>query len=62
MTASQAIAQVQAQHPDSFIVFFGEDWDGYDIGVYKTEADNDADVADNDNGRMVARTTVAVDA
>lgn len=60
MNQAQAIAQVQAQNVGMFIVLFGEACNGYDIGVYKSKADSDADVADNGNDRLVDRVTVEI--
>jgi len=58
-TESQAVSQVQEQYPDKFVTCFGESTNGFDVAVYESEDDFDADAEENSNDRMIARVAVA---
>ena len=60
LSESDAIAQVQAIFPESYIHCFGEASNGFDVAVYASEEDFDADANDGDNCRIKARYAVKV--
>lgn len=57
---SDAIAQVEAIFPESYVHCFGESGNAYDVAVYDGEEDFDADANDGDNYRIKARYAVRI--
>lgn len=55
-----AIEQVEAIFPESYVHCFGEASNGFDVAVYDSEEDFDADANDGDNYRIKARYAVAI--
>lgn len=55
-----AIEQVQTIFPDSYVHCFGESCDKFDIAVYDSEDDFDADANDGNNYRIKARYAIAI--
>lgn len=55
----EAIDAVQAIFPGSYVHCFGEASNGFDVAVYDSEDDFEADANDGDNYRIRARYAVA---
>ena len=60
-TEAQAIALISEEHIGSYVHCFGLSGSSFDVAVYDSEADFDADTEDDDNQRMVARYLIQVE-
>lgn len=57
---TEAIEKVQSIFPDSYVHCFGEASNGFDVAVYDSEEDFEADENDGDNYRIKARYAIAM--
>lgn len=58
VSEADATEQVQLIYPESYIHCFGESGGYFDVAVYDSEDDFDADANDGDNYRIKARYSV----
>lgn len=56
----EAVEKVQSIFPESYVHCFGETPNGYDVAVYDSEEDYDADAKDGDNYRIKHRYLVKI--
>ncbi len=59
-TETEAINRVQEIYPESYVHCFGESGDRFDLAVYDSEDDFDADANDGDNYRIKARFNIKI--
>jgi hypothetical protein len=57
---AEAISQVQAIFPESYVYCFGLASNGFDVAVYDSEDDFDSDSEEGDNYRIKARYAIAL--
>lgn len=55
---NNAIEQVQLTYPDYYVHCFGESMEAFDIAVYNSYEDFEADENEGDNRRMINRVQI----